>query len=82
MPTKRIQSFRGNRRGGGGGGGPVTSSFAPQDQEGRVTAQVTDRLAKRLDKTVYVKSDAARKYGDVVAVVDEIPLGESIRWAS
>jgi biopolymer transport protein ExbD len=37
-----------------------------------VTGQVKDRIANRLDKTVYVKSDARAKYGDVVAVVDEI----------
>jgi biopolymer transport protein ExbD/biopolymer transport protein TolR len=29
-------------------------------------------ISARLDKTVYVKSDARAKYGDVVAVVDEI----------
>src|SRR6202163_3067529 len=37
-----------------------------------ITGQVKDRLANRLDKTVYVRSDARAKYGDVVAVVDEI----------
>src|SRR5215469_12519726 len=37
-----------------------------------VTGQVKDRIANKLDKTVYVKSDARAKYGDVVAVVDEI----------
>jgi biopolymer transport protein ExbD len=37
-----------------------------------ITEQVKDRIANRLDKTVYVKSDARAKYGDVVAVVDEI----------
>jgi biopolymer transport protein ExbD len=37
-----------------------------------ITGQVKDRIANRLDKTVYVKSDARAKYGDVVAVVDEI----------
>jgi biopolymer transport protein ExbD/biopolymer transport protein TolR len=37
-----------------------------------ITGQVKDRLASRNDKTVYVKSDARAKYGDVVAVVDEI----------
>jgi len=37
-----------------------------------ITSQVKDRLSARLDKTVYVKSDARAKYGDVVAVVDEI----------
>jgi len=33
---------------------------------------VKDRIANKLDKTVYVKSDARAKYGTVVAVVDEI----------
>jgi biopolymer transport protein ExbD len=37
-----------------------------------ITDQVRDRISARLDKTVYVKSDARAKYGDVVAVVDEI----------
>src|SRR5713226_5384337 len=37
-----------------------------------ITSEVKDRIANRLDKTVYVKSDARAKYGDVVAVVDEI----------
>src|SRR5437588_5107337 len=37
-----------------------------------ITDQVKDRISNRLDKTVYVKSDARAKYGDVVAVVDEI----------
>jgi biopolymer transport protein ExbD len=37
-----------------------------------LTNQIKDRLANRLDKTVYVKSDQRAKYGDVVAVVDEI----------
>ena len=37
-----------------------------------LTGQVKDRVATRLDKTVYVRSDARAKYGDVVAVVDEI----------
>jgi biopolymer transport protein ExbD len=37
-----------------------------------LTGQVKDRISNRLDKTVYVKSDARAKYGDVVAVVDEI----------
>ena len=38
----------------------------------QITAQVRDRIANRLDKTVYVKSDARAKYGDVVALVDEV----------
>lgn len=37
-----------------------------------LSGQVKDRVATRLDKTVYVRSDARAKYGDVVAVVDEI----------
>jgi biopolymer transport protein ExbD/biopolymer transport protein TolR len=37
-----------------------------------ITDQIRDRISARLDKTVYVKSDARAKYGDVVAVVDEI----------
>src|SRR5882762_2165491 len=37
-----------------------------------ITGQIKDRISTRLDKTVYVKSDARAKYGDVVAVVDEI----------
>ena len=41
-------------------------------QKDDLTGQVKDRIATRLDKTVYVRSDARAKYGDVVAVVDEI----------
>jgi biopolymer transport protein ExbD len=37
-----------------------------------LTGQIKDRLSTRLDKTVYVKSDARAKYGDVVSIVDEI----------
>jgi biopolymer transport protein ExbD len=37
-----------------------------------LVGQIKDRIANRIDKTVYVKSDARAKYGDVVAVVDEI----------
>ena len=37
-----------------------------------LVGQIKDRIATRIDKTVYVKSDARAKYGDVVAVVDEI----------
>jgi len=44
-----------------------------QIRKEEITAQVKDRIANRLDKTVYVKERRARaKYGDVVAVVDEI----------
>jgi len=37
-----------------------------------ITGQIKDRIANKLDKTVYVKSDARAKYGDVVSTVDEI----------
>ena len=37
-----------------------------------ITSKVRDLLAAKLDKTVFVKSDARAKYGDVVAVVDEV----------
>jgi len=43
-----------------------------QMQKEDLTGQVKDRVSSRLDKTVFVKSDARAKYGDVVAVVDEI----------
>ncbi len=38
----------------------------------QITSLVRDRIANRLDKTVFVKSDARAKYGDVVALVDEV----------
>ena len=41
----------------------------PPDQ---ITTQVKDRLENKLDKTVYVKSDANAKYGVVVTVVDNV----------
>ncbi len=41
-------------------------------QKEEITPQIKDRLSTRLDKTVYVKSDARAKYGRVVEVVDEI----------
>src|ERR1700723_3884429 len=37
-----------------------------------LTNEIKDRLANRPDKNEYGKSDARAKYGDVVAVVDEI----------
>jgi biopolymer transport protein ExbD/biopolymer transport protein TolR len=35
-------------------------------------SKVKDLVTTRVDKTVFVKSDARAKYGDVVAVVDEV----------
>jgi biopolymer transport protein ExbD/biopolymer transport protein TolR len=43
-----------------------------QTPKADLTGLIKDRLSTRIDKTVYVKSDARAKYGDVVAVVDEI----------
>jgi len=37
-----------------------------------ITDNVKDLVAGRLDKTVYVRSDARAKYGDVVKAVDEL----------
>ncbi len=38
----------------------------------QITAKVKDMIANRLNKTVYLKSDARAKYGDVVNVVDAV----------
>lgn len=38
----------------------------------QITSTVKDQIANRLDKTVYVRSDARAKYGDVVKAVDEV----------
>ena len=38
----------------------------------QLTARVRDLISTRLDKTVFVKSDGRAKYGNVVAVVDEV----------
>ena len=43
-----------------------------QTRKEELSTAIKDRISNRLDKTVYVKSDARAKYGDVVAVVDEI----------
>lgn len=37
-----------------------------------VTSTVTDKVSNKIDKTVYVRSDEAAKYGDVKKVVDAI----------
>ena len=38
----------------------------------QITTTVKDRIADKLDKTVYVKSDREAKYGVVVEVVDNV----------
>ena len=45
-----------------------TSKIQKED----ITNQIKDLLANRIDKTVFVKSDARAKYGRVVEVVDEV----------
>jgi biopolymer transport protein ExbD len=37
-----------------------------------ITKKVRDMISDKLDKTVYVKSDARAKYGDVVKVIDAV----------
>jgi biopolymer transport protein TolR len=37
-----------------------------------ITTKVKDVLTAKLDKTVYMKSDARARYGDVVKVVDAL----------
>ncbi len=41
----------------------------PIDQ---ITSLVRDRISTRVDKTVFIKSDARALYGDVVRLVDEV----------
>src|SRR5271169_2154973 len=38
----------------------------------QITTAVKDQLANRIDKTVFVRSDARAKYGQVVKAVDEV----------
>src|ERR1700691_3483135 len=38
----------------------------------QITTSVKDLISDRPDKTVYVRSDARAKYGDVVKAVDEV----------
>jgi biopolymer transport protein TolR len=37
-----------------------------------LSSRVSDWISNRLDKTVFIKSDARTKYGDVVRVVDKV----------
>jgi biopolymer transport protein ExbD len=39
---------------------------------GEITTKVRDMVTDKADKTVYIKSDARAKYGDVVKVVDNV----------
>jgi biopolymer transport protein ExbD/biopolymer transport protein TolR len=47
----------------------VGTQRTPLDQ---ITATVQDQVANRVDKTVFIKSDARARYGDVVKLVDEV----------
>jgi biopolymer transport protein ExbD/biopolymer transport protein TolR len=38
----------------------------------QLTDKVKDKLANKADKRIFVKADAGAKYGDVVAVVDDV----------
>jgi biopolymer transport protein ExbD len=38
----------------------------------QITNSVKERVENRVDKTVFIRSDARAKYGDVVRVVDEV----------
>ncbi len=38
----------------------------------QITSTVKDRVQNRIDKTVFIRSDARAKYGDVVRLVDEV----------
>src|SRR6201998_4267214 len=48
--------------------------FLGNDKVGldQIASLVRDRISNRVDKTVFVKSDARAKYGDVVKLVDEV----------
>jgi biopolymer transport protein TolR len=39
-----------------------------------ISSRLRDRISGRLDKTVFLKSDARARYGDVVKLVDQIRL--------
>ena len=41
-------------------------------QMGDLTAKVKGLIATKLDKTVFIKSDARAKYGDVVSAIDNV----------
>jgi len=41
-----------------------------------ISSLVRDRIANRPDKTIFIRSDARARYGDVVALVDKIRSAE------
>ena len=51
--------------------GKVFLNAQPVDM-GDITKKVDDLMSNKLNKVVFIKSDARAKYGDVVAVVDNV----------
>ena len=51
--------------------GKVFLNAQPVDM-GDITKKVVDLMSNKLNKVVFIKSDARAKYGDVVAVVDNV----------
>jgi biopolymer transport protein ExbD len=51
--------------------GKIFLNAAPVQMDD-ITSKVKDLIANKLDKTVFVKSDARAKYGDVVSVIDNV----------
>jgi biopolymer transport protein ExbD len=51
--------------------GKVFLNAKPVDM-GDITKQVDDLMSNRLNKVVFIKSDARAKFGDVVSVVDNV----------
>ncbi len=43
-----------------------------QTSKDQVTDVIKDQVSNRIDKTIFIRSDARAKYGDVAAVVDEV----------
>jgi biopolymer transport protein ExbD len=47
----------------------ISNAAVTQDE---ITVKVRDMISGKIDKTVYIKSDARAKYGDVVKRVDKV----------
>lgn len=47
----------------------IGSDQTPRDA---ITEKIKDLVTDRIDKTIFIRSDARAKYGDVAAVVDEV----------
>ncbi len=51
--------------------GKVFLNAQPVDM-GDITKKIVDLMSNKLNKVVFIKSDARAKYGDVVAVIDNV----------